>query len=91
MNDKEIIYNILGRYIDNALSRTRNPLFIMMAEPLKNYAFRAVSPYIDAFVGEQGFEVEAASAFLKEEALDKINLFKKTFKEKQHEDIEDNF
>ena len=91
MNDKEIIYNIIGRYVDNILRQIRNPLAYMMADPIKNYIYRYVEPYIDAFTTNNNFEVEEASAYLEQEAIDKINSFKRTFKESKNENVKNNF
>ena len=91
MNDKEIIYNIIGRYVDNILRQIRNPLAYMMADPIKNYIYRYVEPYIDAFTTNNTFEVEEASAYLEQEAIEKINSFKRTFKESKNENVKNNF
>jgi hypothetical protein len=91
MNDKEIIYNIIGRYVDNMLRQIRNPLAYMMADPIKNYIYRYVEPYIDAFTTNNNFEVEEASAYLEQEAVEKINSFKRTFKESKNENVKNNF
>jgi hypothetical protein len=91
MNDKEIIYNIIGRYVDNILRQIRNPLAYMMADPIKNYIYRYVEPYIDAFTTNNNFEVEEASAYLEQEAIEKINSFKRTFKESKNENVKNNF
>ena len=91
MNDKEIIYNIIGRYVDNILRQVRNPLAYMMADPIKNYIYRYVEPYIDAFTTNNNFEVEEASAYLEQEAIEKINSFKRTFKESKNENVKNNF
>lgn len=90
MNDKEIIYNIIGRYVDNILRQIRNPLAYMMADPIKNYIYRYVEPYIDAFTANNNFEVEEASAYLEQEAIEKINSFKRTFKESKNENVKNN-
>lgn len=87
MNDKEIIYNIIGRYIDNIIGYAHNPLLNILSEPIKNYVFRYLSPYLDAFMDNNKFELDSASAFLEDEALKRIENFKKTFKEKKNEDI----
>ena len=91
MNDKEIIYNIIGRYVDNILRQIRNPLAYMMADPIKNYIYRYVEPYIDTFTTNNNFEVEEASAYLEQEAIEKINSFKRTFKESKNENVKNNF
>ena len=90
MNDKEIIYNIIGRYVDNILLQIRNPLAYMMADPIKNYIYRYVEPYINAFTTNNNFEVEEASAYLEQEAIEKINSFKRTFKESKNENVKNN-
>lgn len=91
MNDKEIIYNIVGRYVDNIINQLRNPLATMMSEPIKNYIFRYMAPYVDAFTTNNNFEIEPASAYLEQEAINKINKFKETYKEIKNENIENNF
>jgi hypothetical protein len=62
----------------------------MMADPIKNYIYRYVEPYIDAFTTNNNFEVEEASAYLEQEAIEKINSFKRTFKESKNENVKNN-
>jgi hypothetical protein len=80
MNDKDIFYQMVERYLDNMLIRT-NPMVSLFAQPIKNYLFNFISPYVDAFfVGDSKvINTKAAEAFLKSEVNSKIEKFIKDF------------
>ena len=83
MSDKEILYQMLSREIDNILSR--NPMFRMFSGPISNWVISIVDPYVDAFyMGTQNLNTEAASRFVKSEISSKVDDFITKFKEEQH-------
>lgn len=83
MSDKEILYQMLSREIDNILSR--NPMFRMFSGPISNWVISIVDPYVDAFyMGTQNLNTEAAGKFVKSEISSKVDAFITKFKEEQH-------
>lgn len=82
MSDKEILYQMLSREIDNLLSR--NPMFRMFSGPISNWVITTIDPYVDAFyMGTQNLNTDAASSFVKKEIDSKIDNFIAKFKEEQ--------
>lgn len=81
MSDKEIFYQVLFREVDNLLANFNSPLVSVFSEPVKNYLQRFLEPYVNAFIEPPKNELNAemASEFLKEEANEKIESFKKRF------------
>lgn len=79
MNDKQILYNIIERYIDNIL--LRNPSFNMFSGPIKKWVINYIDPYVNLFIEDDALQVDMASSFVKQELTDKIDIFKKSFKE----------
>lgn len=81
MNDKEIFYQVLFREIDNFLANFNNPLVNVFSDPVKRYLEKFLEPYVEAFIEPPKNELNAdmASEFLKEEANEKIENFKKRF------------
>lgn len=78
MGDKEIVMNLICRAVDNIVAGS--PLAWFSAS-VKNYLCGLVEPYIDLFMEGKHFNSDMASAFLKKEATEKIENFKKQFKE----------
>lgn len=79
MNDKEILYSMLDRYVDNLL--LKNPSLSLLASPIKKWLFSFIEPYVNLFMEDDRFQIDMASGFAKQELTDKINIFKKQFKE----------
>ena len=81
MTDKEIFFQVLFREVDNFLANFNNPLVAVFSDPVKHYLEKFLDPYVDAFSYPPKNEINAeiASEFLKEEANEKIENFKKRF------------
>ena len=83
MSDKEILYQMLSREIENILGN--NPMFRMFSGPISNWVISIVDPYVDAFyMGTQNLNTEAAKKFVKNEVNSKIDDFITKFKEEQN-------
>ena len=84
MDDKQILYNIIDRYLDNILAHY--PSLNMLGGPIKKWVFNYIDPYVNLFMENEELQIDMASGFIKEELTDKIDIFKKKFKEnKEHE------
>lgn len=85
MEDKEILYQILDREIDNIIG-SLSPLAGVFSGTIKNSVFGYIDPYVDAFLSKSKppkLNSEAAGAFMKSEVNDKINTFMKGFEEEK--------
>jgi hypothetical protein len=81
VSEKEIFFQVLDRYMDNIL-RGFNPMVALMSAPIKNWVFNYIEPYVDAFLApDRTLNVNAASAFLKQEVSSKIEQFMKDFED----------
>lgn len=79
MEEKEILYQILGRYIDNILGKFGG-MATLFSQPIKNYIFKFLDPYVDAFYSpNQHINSKAAEEFMKSEVNTKIEKFMKEF------------
>lgn len=79
MNDRELFYSILGREIDNFLSI--NPSFAFLSSGIKRYIFNLIDPYVSLFIEDKELKIDMAGTFVKNELSNKIDNFKKNFKE----------
>ena len=79
--DKEILFNIIGREIDNVMRI--NPAVNMFSNVVKRYVFNFIEPYVDLFMQGDDLQTDMASSFAKKEIANKIDQFKKEFKEAQ--------
>lgn len=79
MNDKEILYNILGREIDNLIAKS--PVLYLFKDNIKNWVFSYIEPYTNFFMQGEKLDVEMASSFAEEELKNKLSAFKAKFKE----------
>lgn len=79
MSDKDILYSIIDRYIDNLLMH--NPSLSLFSGPIKKWVYNFIDPYVNLFVEGEDLQVDIASGFVKQELTDKIDIFKKKFKE----------
>lgn len=80
MTDKDLLYQMLDREIDNFINRA-NPMLSLMAGPIKNFVFNFIDPYVDAFMGgdPKGFNPKAVEGYLKEEVNEKVSNFMKKY------------
>jgi hypothetical protein len=81
MNDKEILYSIIGREIDNLLSG--NPSLFMFRGAIKNWVFNYIEPYVNFFLEDEKLNTKMAEAYIKDEASKKLAAFKAKFMEEQ--------
>lgn len=79
MTDKEILYNVIDRYVDNILRQ--NPSLGMFSGIIKRWIINYIDPYVNLFIEDDNLQVEMASGFVKQELTNKIDIFKKNFKE----------
>lgn len=79
MSDKDILYNILSREIDNLLSV--NPSLAFFSGPIKKWVFNYIDPYVNFFMEGDRLQTDIATAFVQEEMGNKIKDFKKKYEE----------
>lgn len=75
--DKEVLYNIIRREIDNILSNF--PLLGMFSESISNYVINYIDPYISAFIVKGQLDTNQLSAFANSEISTKIKEFKENY------------
>ena len=90
MTDKDILYQMLEREIDNFISNT-NPLLSLMAGPIKNFIFNFIDPYVTAFMGgdPKGLNPKVVESYVKEEVNEKVSSFMKKFEEQKAQQSRD--
>lgn len=81
MNDKEILYQMIKRNIDNILGQYV-PSLKIFSNTISNYTINFLDPYISAFMepGTNEFNAEAAGEYLKDETTKKIESFMLKYK-----------
>lgn len=79
MTEKDILYSILGREIDNLLAKTPSASFL--SGIVKNWVFKYIDPYVNLFMEGEALQEEMAAAFVQEEMSSKIENFKKRFQQ----------
>jgi hypothetical protein len=76
--DKEILYNVLKRNVDNI---TRNvPILGMFSDTISNYIIRYIDPYVNGFMDNDKLDIDQLSEFTKYEVNNKIDEFKNFYK-----------
>jgi predicted naringenin-chalcone synthase len=76
--DKEILYNVLKRNVDNI---TRNvPILGMFSDTISNYIIRYIDPYVNGFMDDDKLDIDQLSEFTKYEVNNKIDEFKNFYK-----------
>ena len=80
MDDKELIYQFVGREVGNVLAAI-NPSLRMFTPMLMNTIKLYVDPYLDMFISPDTSKLntKAAEGFLKEETGKRIEDFLKRF------------
>ena len=81
MNDKEILYNVLDREIDNLLSN--NPALYMFRTSIKNWVYNYIEPYVNFFIDGGKLDADMAEAYVLDETTKKLEAFKAKFKEER--------
>lgn len=83
MSDKELIFQIIDREIENIIAQI-NPGLRVFAPMASKYVCRYIEPYVDAFIDPDSSKINtrAAEEYLKQESLSKIGEFMKKFNEK---------
>ena len=84
MEDKQLLYQMIERSIDNALTAI-SPGLRVFSSSLTNYAVKFIEPYVNAFLNPdtEKLNTKAAGAYLKEETNKKIEEFMKRFEKEQ--------
>jgi ferric iron reductase protein FhuF len=78
-SDKEILFQMLNREVDNILMNF-GPFGNLASGPVKKYLYEMVSPYVDAFLNSnESLNASAATEFTKEQVNDKVDAFLKKF------------
>lgn len=87
LNDKNILYQMLGREVGNILASI-NPSFRMFTNVATNYIINIIDPYVEAFLSN-GSEIntKAAGTFIKEEINQKVDEFMKRFEAEAKNDL----
>lgn len=79
--DKEILYSMLDREIDNLLGY--NSVLSVFSGTVKNYVHSFLEPYLNFFMEGEELQVNLASSFVEEEFHNKLENFKKKFNEQK--------
>ena len=77
------MHQILSREIDNILMGF-GPIVRMMEQPVKNYVFNLIDPYLSAFLSSSDtneLNPKVVGEFAKEQVNSKVNDFLKKFEE----------
>lgn len=77
-NDKEILYNMLGREIDKMIGY--GSPFSMFSDQIKKFVFAKIDPYVSFFFTDDKFEVDMAADYATSEISSKLEEFKKQYK-----------
>jgi hypothetical protein len=81
MEEKQIFYQILSRYVDNVLGGFGG-MAQLFSQPIKNYLFNFIDPYLNAFCEpDKHINTKAATEFMKSEVNSKIEKFMQEFKD----------
>jgi hypothetical protein len=88
MSEKELLAQMLNRYIGNILG-SFNPAFRMFSSTVTNSLMDMVEPYLNAFTNPDTNKIntKAAGAYLKEETNKKIEDFMKRFEEQSKNEL----
>ena len=81
--DKIILYTMIKRNIDNLCAK--NPLLWTFKGPINDYVIKFIDPYVNAFIEGDKLNTEELSEFTSAEINERINKFKKEYKEKHNE------
>lgn len=78
-SDKEVLYSMLDREIDNILGY--NSVLSIFSGTIKSYVHSFLEPYLNFFMEGEKLQVNLASAFVEQEFHNKVENFKKNFNE----------
>lgn len=78
-SDKELLYSMLDREIDNLL--INNPMLAIFSGTIKNYIHNFLDPYLTFFMDGDTLHVEMASSYANEELQKKLEKFKSNFQQ----------
>ena len=79
--DKEILFSIIEREIDNLTCY--NPVLAMLSSTIKNKVLAFLTPYVEFFTEGEKLEIDMATSFVKREVQKKLEDFKRDFKEER--------
>ena len=89
MNEKEILYNMIAREVDNFLGQTA-PSLKVFSNIVSRYVISYIDPYVDAFfMGTDKLNTTAAKAYINKEVNDKISSFISKFEAEKAKDMPD--
>lgn len=78
VSDKEILYNMIRREVNNLLQGI--PIFAAFGGTISNYIIKIIDPYINAFmINETELDAEQLESFAAEEVNNKIADFKEKY------------
>lgn len=77
-SEKQIVYNILKRYIDNLCGKT--PLFWAFKDLIFQYLINYIDPYLDAFMENGKLDIDMTADFAAKELNHKLQEFKQAYK-----------
>lgn len=82
ISDKDILYSMINREISNLLQGT--PIFSPFERTISSFVIQLIDPYISVFINsDNSIDSEQLSAFVSEEAINKINAFKEKYNSKK--------
>lgn len=77
-SEKEIVYNILKRYIDNLCSKT--PLFWTFKDLIFQHLVNYIDPYLNIFIEDGTLDIDMTTDFAAKELDQKLREFKQAYK-----------
>lgn len=89
ISDKDILYSMIKREVSNLLKGI--PIFAPFEGTINSFVVQLIDPYINAFIGDDNrIDSEQLSAFVSEEALNKISRFKEKYNKTKGKEKNDN-
>lgn len=86
MTDKELLYQILSRDVDNILGQYV-PQMRIFSGTISRYMMNLIDPYVDAFLQDDDrMNSQAATAFMKQKASAEIQSFMDRFNQQREDD-----
>lgn len=87
MDEKQLLYQFLGREIDSIIDNICPGLHIISGT-IKNYLFNYIDPYVDIFfMGGKQLNTTAVKDYATKEVTDKIKDFVKKYEDERDTEI----